>query len=754
MSWNQTLRSIEAAARRHERESRARFREIQRQSKHLERLSTKERAQIEVNAFTSQIEVLTSIHKECGRYWNWKVLAEAPQPVAPVQQQRRAGEVIARRDAYSPGFLDKLLGKAAKQAEAFALELEVAARADEHEYNELAATHERELAQWQDQTHLAREVLAGNSDAYSRVLSELAPFSELSDLGSLLTFYVRSASMIEVSVSVNADRVIPSEVKSLTATGRVSSKAMPKALFNEVYADYVAGCLLRVAREAFALLPLEMVLATAWADIFDSRTGHTENLPILSSAMSRSTLEKLNFERLDPSDAMANFLHRGDFVASRKSGAFAPIVPLNVADLSMLGRPAESGGAVTRPTENTTPIAQSNPFAERWADGLRNNRIEFGFLSIRTNEIAALLGQSAKENFTLTESRELALAVQGLGYCIEPDPRYGAGNYWGSQELGIFPPVGGPVDRPSAQFLGASALLQLCLLVAAADGSVERSELDRFRLFIEGQYQFSPQEHQRLIVLETLLVRNPAAAKVTLGRTAKRVPQEKHLVIAQFLVEIAAADSVISPKEHKALGRIFDALNLPQETLQAIIRTLAPTTSEVVIQEATSAVSGETIPVRRSPTAEPNPFALDMSRVAAISAETNEVIGLLARAMEDPDDTLSKRSGSIGNGTQDLSWARLNTVSAPAPPPPGESSETPTDLRQLASLDTRFHPVLRELLKSEQWTRLDFEGLSRRHQMMPFGLIEALNEWSNEHLGEQLLDGEECIIVHRQLLSE
>jgi hypothetical protein len=41
----------------------------------------------------------------------------------------------------------------------------------------------------------------------------------------------------------------------------------------------------------------------------------------------------LDFDKIDPSDAMENFLHRGNFKASRKTGAFQPITPLTPADI-------------------------------------------------------------------------------------------------------------------------------------------------------------------------------------------------------------------------------------------------------------------------------------------------------------------------------------------------------------------------------------------------------------------------------------
>jgi hypothetical protein len=52
--------------------------------------------------------------------------------------------------------------------------------------------------------------------------------------------------------------------------------------------------------------------------------------------MTRTALARLDFERLDPSDAVEGFLHRGDFKASRKTGAFAPIAPLTPAQIEQI----------------------------------------------------------------------------------------------------------------------------------------------------------------------------------------------------------------------------------------------------------------------------------------------------------------------------------------------------------------------------------------------------------------------------------
>jgi hypothetical protein len=86
-------------------------------------------------------------------------------------------------------------------------------------------------------------------------------------------FKVHSPHLIECVLSTNGRQAIPSQVKALTASGKVSVKSMPRVRFVEIYQDYVCGCVLRVARELFALLPVETVLVTASAESLDTSTG-------------------------------------------------------------------------------------------------------------------------------------------------------------------------------------------------------------------------------------------------------------------------------------------------------------------------------------------------------------------------------------------------------------------------------------------------------------------------------------------------
>ncbi len=60
-------------------------------------------------------------------------------------------------------------------------------------------------------------------------------------------------------------------------------------------------------------MPVEWAVVTVRTDLLDPVTGHIEPTSVLSIITPRQSLEKLGFETLDPSEAMANFLCRMKF---------------------------------------------------------------------------------------------------------------------------------------------------------------------------------------------------------------------------------------------------------------------------------------------------------------------------------------------------------------------------------------------------------------------------------------------------------
>lgn len=314
---------MEAAQRRQQRESQRRLRELERQTKEQAKLSAIEQARLEVETFEGQLEVLLSVHKEQGEVWDWTSLAAALPPPNP-QRNSHHEQKAKQRVTVLP----------AQQKQTSQFLIDEARLQDEQEFHRATQAYSEQMAEWEKLKNLARRILAGEHKAYTEALVELNPFAEMSDLGSAIHFTVHTTKLAECVLKINGRQAIPAEAKILTSSGKVSVKPMPKGRFHEIYQDYLSGCVLRVTREIFALLPVDGLLVTAAADMLDTRTGQTIEQPVLSTFMPRAVVTRLDYDRLDPSDAIANFQHRGDFKASRKSEIFQSITPLTPADIS------------------------------------------------------------------------------------------------------------------------------------------------------------------------------------------------------------------------------------------------------------------------------------------------------------------------------------------------------------------------------------------------------------------------------------
>jgi hypothetical protein len=317
-----TLRSIQAAHRKQEREAQRRRRDLERQAKEQAKLSALEQARLEVEMYENRLDVLLSIHKQQGEILDWSLIEASlppPRPSRACHHELRTKLQLITSPAPNPEEHSTALQSAC-------LLDEMAFQAEEQAYLEA-------LSQWTDMKDLARRIRRGDPKAYTEAMTELSPLAELSDLGSSMHFTVHNLDLIICEVDLNGVSAIPPETKSLTSSGKLSVKTMPRGRFHGLYQDYVCGCVLRVCREVFALLPANLVLITAFVDWVDSSTGGSSRQPILSVALPRDQVSSLDFEALDPSDSVENFLHRGDFKASRKAEAFQPITPLTPGDL-------------------------------------------------------------------------------------------------------------------------------------------------------------------------------------------------------------------------------------------------------------------------------------------------------------------------------------------------------------------------------------------------------------------------------------
>jgi hypothetical protein len=327
MGWKGALRSLEADARRREREARRRQRELERQRAQLEKMQETERAAYEVQVYENYIDVLLSVHKDCAQPWDWEKIYSAPPPKKPERSDKRERAAQAELDGFKAGLTDKLLGRTESKREELIRAVAWAREADESACQEALKAYEQDHADWDATRELAGKILEGDSNAFTDAIIQAGPFHEIEGLGSSIKSHADDGSVIQVTLCVNGEEVIPKESKILLKSGKLSVKPMTKTKFYELYQDYVCGCVLRLARELFALLPIEMAIVTAESELLNTQIGHLEMQPILSVAIPRETLEGLNFDGLDPSDSMNNFIHRMKFMTTKGFHAVKALTP-------------------------------------------------------------------------------------------------------------------------------------------------------------------------------------------------------------------------------------------------------------------------------------------------------------------------------------------------------------------------------------------------------------------------------------------
>lgn len=255
---------------------------------------------LKMQEYNNLINTLRGIHKDCDDPIDWNDLKTSAEPFAFGSIGPRQAAAIQELNAYKPGFFERLSSGDKKKELEKAVEQAAAEDAEDYE-------------NWRKLVGLADRVINGDLDAYLDVIEQMNPLGDLIDFGSDFEFGADNASAMEVEFKVKTDSVVPQYTFSLTKTGKLSRKEMTKTAYFDLVQDFVCSCSIRIARDIFALLPVKTVVVHAVENGINTQTGRQEEITILSVLFERDILNGLNFEHIDPSDAMNNFLHNMKF---------------------------------------------------------------------------------------------------------------------------------------------------------------------------------------------------------------------------------------------------------------------------------------------------------------------------------------------------------------------------------------------------------------------------------------------------------
>ena len=193
------------------------------------------------------------------------------------------------------------------------------------DWEEIQRTQNELTPESKELKELAGLVLAGDDEAYLRVVEEMQPFDDLTEFGSDFEVGITVDGFLGVTFNVHSDSVVPSEVPTVLKSGKLSVKPMTMTMHNTLVRDYVTSTTFRVARDLFALLPVDRIVINAEESMVNPATGHKEEMTLLSVIFDREQFEKLNFEGIVPWEALNNFEHAMTF---KPRSGLVPVLPL------------------------------------------------------------------------------------------------------------------------------------------------------------------------------------------------------------------------------------------------------------------------------------------------------------------------------------------------------------------------------------------------------------------------------------------
>lgn len=404
--------------------------------------------------------------------------------------------------------------------------------------------------------------------------------------------------------------------------------------------------------------------------------------------------------------------------------AFQPVVDIwndCLDELRKYARRLKAEGVLSAAAFNALPRELRedvvHPKQGAWEELLRECQVEEGAILVPVAKLAGLLDIEKRPSITLTQARSIADLANDLGFALEPDPRLtGKGMKW-EHHVAVLRLEKQEDTSESGSYQLAALMLRLATEVAQADGVCDAQERARILEFLKDRLQLSTNDRARILALFEVLIRDRPGVAGLKRLVNDAFTDEHRTFLGRFLLEVAGASKGVGPEETRTLKKMFKTFGLDT----GLLRTTANFGS-------LSSGVGQDLP------------EIDIERVRAIREESEKAAKLLIAAIEgagltDEDNESPEESATevLDSAVEQVKASEINQ-SSPAPVPIATAPQRFTGLRKsLAAL-------LDELLTKSAWDAAEFEACARRHASSTAAALDEINAWSDESLGDFLIE--------------
>lgn len=245
--------------------------ELLKRQQQIAKLGEAQRAALEVATYENCIDLLASVHQDCGEAWDWTAVKSAPVPAPPTYSNHFEAVQRQKEQASQSGFFARILGRSEARARASERAIEQARVSDQARYAAALNEYSGKLDKWKSLQRVAAGVVAGEVSAFKEAFEELNQMAEIKELGQSVQFSFNQR-FAEASVLLHGQERVPREIKSLLKSAKVSIKPATDGFIHQTYQKHACSCVLRVARELFAVLPFRWYSSTGWPNWSIPRT--------------------------------------------------------------------------------------------------------------------------------------------------------------------------------------------------------------------------------------------------------------------------------------------------------------------------------------------------------------------------------------------------------------------------------------------------------------------------------------------------
>lgn len=226
---------------------------------------------------------------------------------------------------YKPSFTDRLLSRIDSQRSKLEQSVVNARAWDKKVHGDALQQYRQAYQEWSASVQLARRIAGYDTSAYLEVLQSCDVLNTFNSLGGSVTITAIEPNLVAFQLVAQPDKVVPARKLSLTKNGGLSEKNRSASEYWLLVQDHLCSCAIRLACDAFNLLPVHRAIVNVGQAHHSSVTGHPVISTFIAIHFTRAALGRVNLFRIDPSDSLQNFDHRMKF---QKSKGFTPVEPI------------------------------------------------------------------------------------------------------------------------------------------------------------------------------------------------------------------------------------------------------------------------------------------------------------------------------------------------------------------------------------------------------------------------------------------